>query len=257
MSPMRVEIDSRHGGRWVSLVGPDGKEWLWRRPGTARDDVAPGDPFVDAGGLEECYPTIGGVPDHGEVWSRAWQEDGHTMRVTGPGFELRRDVTVETGRLTAAYRLQGDPGHRFIWAAHALLELSDRARVELPEGIPMIVDLPDRSESCGWPYLGDIDVSRFGPDDGSVMGVRIPDVTTTEVVDGGSRLTMTLDVQDQPFGLMLWRNLGGWPDSGPYRSTGVEPMIGHRATLANAGPGQAGVVPDSGEVTWTLRMSAT
>jgi hypothetical protein len=254
---MRVEVDPVHGGRWVSLVGADGKEWLWRSHIPGRESVQQGDAFVDAGGLEECYPTIGGVPDHGDVWSQPWAEDDGGLRVVGSSYDLRREITVSGDELTARYRLLAPAGERFIWAAHALLDLSTNAFLRLPTGHPMTVDLPDDSVLGEWPSLDNTDLSRFGPDDGSVMGIRLPGLTSAEVVDGHSRLTMTLEVDDQPCGFMIWRNLGGWPDADPYRSTGVEPMIGHRATLANAGPGQAGVVPSSGEVTWTLRMHAS
>src|SRR4051812_19226613 len=100
-------FDPAHGGRWTSLSAA-GREWLWHRPavnaagpasaparsasaavgpasapagpaptsasepGPARSSVRPGAAFVDAGGVEECIPTIRGVPDHGDAWSRPW-----------------------------------------------------------------------------------------------------------------------------------------------------------------------------------------
>src|SRR5581483_10582739 len=54
-APYRTDLE--HGGRWTSLrLG--GREWLWQRADPARAGVAPGDAFVDAGGLEECVPTV-------------------------------------------------------------------------------------------------------------------------------------------------------------------------------------------------------
>ncbi|GAA3216490.1 hypothetical protein ACFO1B_15320 [Dactylosporangium siamense] len=258
MSGTHVEVDAVHGGRWTSLRGSDGKQWLWRRDAPGRDTVGPGDPFVDVGGIEECYPTISGTPDHGHVWSRPWLPDGDALRVRGDDFDLTRRIEVDGDEIVAGYRLLAPPGQRFIWAAHALLELSTAARVVLAPGTPMIVDLPDdTSVPTAWPALGDTDVSRFGPVDGTVMGVRLPGLTEAAVEDGDSRLTFTVEVEGQPTGFMLWRNLGGWPEPSPYRSTGVEPMIGQRATLANAGPDEAATVPPSGEVTWTLRIRTT
>jgi hypothetical protein len=254
---MRVAVDRVHGGRWISLIGPNGKEWLWRRSAPERDAVRPGGTFVDAGGLEECYPTIGGVPDHGEVWSRPWQADGEGLRVRGADFDLHRTISIDGDRLVSTYGLVAPAGRRFVWAAHALLDLSTAARVEVPAGQPMTVDLPDRSEAAAWPWFGGTDISALGPADGTVMGIRLPNLTTATVVDGENRLTFTLEVDGQPAGIMLWRNLGGWPESGPYRSTGVEPMIGHRANLANASSDEAGMVPPSGELTWRLRLRAT
>jgi hypothetical protein len=257
LSGLQVEIDPAHGGRWTSLVAANGREWLWRRDATERKTVRPGDPFVDAGGIEECYPTIGGEPDHGHVWSRPWLRDGDGLRVRGDDFEFSRSIRIDRNELTARYRLVAPTGQRFIWAAHAMLDLSTTARVELPPGRAMSVDLPDRSETAHWPRFGDVDLSVFGPSNGTVMGIRIPDLSEATVIDRDDRLAFRLEVDRQPTGIMLWRNLGGWPETAPYRSTGIEPMIGHRATLANAGPGQSGVVPASGEVCWALTIRVT
>ncbi|MCQ8193297.1 hypothetical protein [Streptomyces rugosispiralis] len=54
---LEIVTDPAHGGRWTSLRA-DGHEWLWRRPAPERERVSPGDAFVDAGGLEECVPTV-------------------------------------------------------------------------------------------------------------------------------------------------------------------------------------------------------
>jgi hypothetical protein len=85
-----VAVDSVHGGRWTSLRAA-GREWLWHRPDPARAGVRPGDPFVDAGGVEECIPTVRGRPDHGDVWSRPWTATG----VEGDGFRTYRSIGVE------------------------------------------------------------------------------------------------------------------------------------------------------------------
>ena len=52
------------------------------------------------------------------------------------------------------------------------------------------------------------------------------------------------------------RNLGGFPAADPYRSTGVEPMLGRVFDLAEAGPGDAAEVPASGAVRWRLTVTA-
>jgi hypothetical protein len=54
--------------------------------------------------------------------------------------------------------------------------------------------------------------------------------------------------------LMIWRNLGGWPADRPYRSIGVEPMLGYSPTLALAQDGDAAVVPSTGTVEWSLTI---
>lgn len=235
-----VTTDPAHGGRWTSLRAA-GREWLWHRPAAARDHVRPGDPFVDAGGLEECVPTVRGVPDHGQAWSRPWSPTGvdcgefSLFRAFGPDGEV-------------SYRLEAEPGYRFLWAAHALLDLSAAAVLEAPAGIETRVDggAVDR-----WPTP----LARLGPDNGTAVGAILVDCPTVTVADG-ERLTLKLEAPGQPVSVGLWRNLSGWPDGDPYRSIGVEPMLGRVWDLGLAAEGDAAVVPSSGICEWRLRVSA-
>ncbi|GAA1393396.1 hypothetical protein [Catellatospora coxensis] len=264
---LRAELDPAHGGRWTSLSGGD-REWLWHRPGTERDTVSPGDAFVDAGGLEECLPTVRGLPDHGDVWSHPWQRNPDGATITRPEFTLTRSVSEHSGAVVADYTLAADPGYRFVWAAHALLDLSPAARLDAPAGTttrlyPEAAPLPaepwpvDRPWLDGpWPSPAGLRLDRLGPDDGTALGAILTGCPTVHVHDGADRLTLHLDCDGQPRSTALWRNLRGWPQPGPYRSIGVEPMLGAVFDLAEAGPGDAAVVPASGQVTWRLTITA-
>ncbi len=116
-----------HGGRWTSLRA-GGREWLWQRDEPRRAQVVPGDAFADAGGLEECVPTVRGTPDHGDAWSRAWTVAGLGCVVRCPQFELARSIDVRAGAVVAEYRLAAEPGFRFVWAG-ARAARTERARV--------------------------------------------------------------------------------------------------------------------------------
>ncbi|MGH3435092.1 MAG: hypothetical protein ACRDRN_01345 [Sciscionella sp.] len=93
------------------------REWLWRREEPRRDAVRPGDAFVDAGGIEECLPTVRGEPDHGDAWSRRWRRpmvidgtDRLTFRVyVRPGFPASMALWRNLGGFpeAAAYRSIG------------------------------------------------------------------------------------------------------------------------------------------------------
>jgi hypothetical protein len=247
---VRYEVDAVHGGRWPALYGRNGRQWLWRSKVIGRDEVRPGDAFVDAGGLEECLPTITGVPDHGDVWSRPWMPDGDGLAVDYDGGHLHRTVSVGVDGIHSQYRLDAPVGHRFIWAAHTLIDVAPGARILIPEGRPTRVDDTD----CSWPWHGDTDLSLLGPDDGTAHMIIIPSLPELTVVDGDDRLTFRLTTAGQPFGMAIWRNLGGWPDTGTYRSVGIEPMLGHSASLALAGAGEAAEVPPAGHVEWSLTI---
>ncbi|WP_204008063.1 hypothetical protein [Virgisporangium aurantiacum] len=253
---LRAVLDPAHGGRWTSLAG-GGREWLWHRAGTRRRGAVPGDDFVDAGGLEECLPTVRGRPDHGDVWARPWQPAGDTQTVATPEFTLTRRLRERVGELLVDYVLDADPGYRFVWAAHALLDLSPAARLDAPAGTATRV-FPESGPwlEGPWPAPAGLTLDRLGPDDGTAVGAILTDCPTVRVVDGPDRLTLHLDCAGQPRSTALWRNLRGWPQPGPYRSIGVEPMLGAVFDLATAGPGDAATVPAAGRVTWRLTIAA-
>jgi hypothetical protein len=239
-----VTVDRNLGGRWTSLRAA-GREWLWHRAAPARADVRPGDPFVDAGGPEECLPTVRGVPDHGDVWSRPWSATGV---VACAGCRLRRTFDHDGDALLVDYRLDADPGWSFVWAAHALLDVSPAAVLEAPAGTETRID---GGEVAAWPTP----LARLGPDDGTATGAILVDCPQVTVADG-QRLTFRLDAPGQPVSTALWRNLNGWPPGRTYRSIGVEPMLGRVFDRAIAGPGDLAVVPASGVCEWRLRVSA-
>jgi hypothetical protein len=276
--PALVSVDLDHGGRWTSLrMG--GREWLWSRDEPQRAHVAPGDPFADAGGIEECVPTVRGRPDHGDAWSRAWRDVGDgAAEVRCDDFTLRRVIIVDGSQVSAQYRLSAHPGYRFVWAAHALLDVSAAAALHI-QGTPAVRLYPEAAvfadrpwppgapfRTVRWPGTGGLRLDRLGPDDGTAVGAIVQGCTEVTVCDSGPALRMRLNAGgglptsvdqtsvDQT-SVALWRNLGGFPDSRPYRSIGVEPMLGSVFDLAEARePGDAVTVPRAGYVEWELEI---
>ncbi|RAG87232.1 hypothetical protein DN069_02450 [Streptacidiphilus pinicola] len=273
---MSVRVDATHGGRWTQLSGA-GREWLWQRDEPLRAQVVPGDRFVDAGGLEECIPTVRGTPDHGDAWSRAWtagDPEGSEHVVRCRDFELRRRIDAGGGVVVADYALVARPGYRFIWAGHALLDLSGDAVLEI-DGSPRARLFPEAAPYLGrpwpegaawveeqWPEPAGIPLHILGPGDGSATGAvmyqrgETSSTATARVRDGADSLSLRVQCDGQPTGIALWRNLGGFPPEGPYRSIGVEPMLGRVFDLADAAEGDCAVTPASGVVNWRLTIAA-
>jgi len=268
--PLTVATDPARGGRWTSLKA-GGREWLWHRDEPRRERALPGDAFADAGGLEECVPTVRGRPDHGDAWTRAWTpaspggRAGDGARRTGdgthtvecPDFRLTRTLRTTGHRVVADYRLAAAPGYRFVWAAHALLDVSPRGRIALPEGASgrLYTDGGAHWSPFAWPQAGDTALDLLGPDDGSALGAVV-DSARAAVRDGSGTLEFALEADGQPVSVAVWRNLRGFPEHAPYRSVGVEPMLGRVFDLAAAGKADAARVPDSSEVAWRLTVTA-
>lgn len=254
---VRAVTDPAHGGRWTSLRA-GAREWLWHRDEPRRADVRPGDAFADAGGLEECLPTVRGVPDHGDVWARPWSRDGGTESVATPDFRLTRRIRDRPDGLAADYRLTAAPGYRFLWAAHALLDVSPSARLGIADGAPARL-YPDGGADWTpftWPHAGGVRYDRLGPDDGTALGAVVG-AARVSVHDGADTLRLAVEAEGQPVSVALWRNLRGFPEHAPYRSIGVEPMLGRVFDLGAAEEGDAAEVPASGEVRWRLTVGAT
>jgi hypothetical protein len=147
--PLTVRTDRAHGGRWTSLTTPE-REWLWRNPrvtDAARAAVAPGSPFADAGGVEECFPTINGPSDHGQVWSQAWAVSAGADRVArGRAGELglHRRLGAHDGVVRAGYTIDGRPGAGPLYAVHILFDVGHSARLEVPGQLDtLVVEWPE------------------------------------------------------------------------------------------------------------------
>lgn len=253
----QVEVEPHLGGRWTLLIDPRGRQWLWSRPDPARSSVRDGQPFVDVGGIEECFPTINGKPDHGAVWTQRWVPDGEGLVVTGEDFALHRRITVGT-EVVASYELVAAPGLRFIWAMHALLQPDVGTEVLAPNGHPTSCWAGAREPVEGrWPQPLGVPWSALHDDDGSAAFVVLPglDQVSVKAPDGGA-LRFRLTAPGQPGAIGVWRNLGGFPvdPHSPYRSLGVEPMIGLVPDLALADEHQAGLVPEHGRVRWSVTI---
>lgn len=257
----RVQVDLEHGGRWTALTDPHGRQWLWSRPDPARFTVRPGDPFVDVGGLEECFPTIGSNPDHGELWTRPWRSEEHRRfssraSIAAGGATLSRTIRCSPESVEADYCLAAPPGTKFIWAAHTLLELAVGASIHAAPGGARAWPGHTTPVETVWPRPLGIPYDQLGPNNGSAMFCLLLDQSTVSVQDRGHTLRFHLICADQPVSIGLWRNLGGYPWDGTptYRNVGIEPMLGRVFDLTAAKAGDAARVPDSGEVEWCLTI---
>ncbi|MFC8799709.1 hypothetical protein ACFT1B_33655 [Streptomyces griseoincarnatus] len=264
--PLTVRTDLTLGGRWTSLATPE-REWLWRNPRVAdaeRAAVAPGDPFVDAGGGEECFPTLNGPSDHGEVWSQPWaaDDDDGAAQVKTRDLSLRRRLSADDGVVRATYAIDGPPGAPVLHAVHLLLDVGPGARLEVP-GRPdvLVVEWPERGGTVPstWPDGDGVPLDILGPDDGTARCAVVA-TDRVDIVDGADRLSLSWGVEPgyaAPVSFVVWRNLVGWPKGAPYRSIGVEPLLGAESNLDRAGRDRLAHLDESGRQAWWLEARAS
>lgn len=261
--PLVAETDLTLGGRWVSLRSqPEGsraREWLWSNHAelAARAVVNGQTPFVDAGGGEECFPSLRTPYDHGLVWNRSWHRLGDDDAVEAEGFSLSRTLTQTDGMVRSRYRLTSRKQAETVHAVHFLLDLSPAAELHPgPHGRPVFFN-PEPVDEVS--RLGGIDalIRSLGSGDRGANCYLLPGCRTVRVVDGPDVLEFTLDgPADLPLGLVVWRNLEGWPEDGPYRSIGIEPAVGGAADLPSAFEGGSVHLRPEAAVEWALTLSA-
>jgi galactose mutarotase-like enzyme len=284
----RAVIIPALGGKIAELWFGD-RQWLWHNAQlpmrTPRKGAAYG-LTADSGGLDECFPTVapctlpslvrgaGGreLPDHGELWSQvpavqlSTDDDGHRAVLTWQGeylpyrFERTLLVTPQ-GEVHCEYAAAnlGDQRIPFLWAAHALLPLSQATRVQLPDGARTRVsaehgiDLGGPGAEHRWPRLrSGGQLLDFGAPAlawkkpfACKLHVELPpDVLVLQVREGDEVLTASFDGAEVPH-VGLWVNHGGWNPlprtswlpwrrPAPYFNLGFEPGIGAPDALADA-----------------------
>lgn len=255
----RIDIHPGLGARWSSLRDEAGREWLWRRDEAGdRGAARPGGPFIDVGGAEECFPTIDGRWDHGDAWSRPWRRDGEWLTVETDEATLSRRIGSDGAAVVLDYRVEGNPGYGFIWAFHALLDPAPGTRVVAPHGHRAVAWPGDEYPvETSWPApLGIEDYAHLGRDDGTALFVVLPELDELAVEQAGRRLRFRLEVEDQPHGFAVWRNLGGYPWSGGdrFRNFGIEPMLGAGLDRDRAPDRDLARLGPSGALAWRLRL---
>jgi hypothetical protein len=276
------------GGKIAELWFGD-RQWLWHNAQVPFRAPVAGASYVltaDSGGFDECFPTVGPctlpslvrgaggreLPDHGELWSQqpalqlTTESDGHRAHLTWQGERLpyrfeRTLIVTPQGEVVCVYAATnlGEQKLPFIWAAHPLLPLGRRTRVELPEASRVRVwtqhgvELGGTAAEHRWPRLRSggqlLDLSMPGQAWKKPFACMLyvdlpPGNQELRVVEDGDELVARFDSAEvQQLG--LWVNAGGWNPlprtswlpwrkPAPYFNLGFQPAIGAPATLSEA-----------------------
>jgi hypothetical protein len=190
------------GGK-VRDMNLGGRQWLWHNPDVPFALPREGATYAEleeAGGFDECFPTVGPcrlprwvkgarwrkLPDHGELWAQppefaiVTDQEGHSAtcswRRPPLPYRFTRRITVRPeGWVAFAYSATNTGAHRipFLWSSHPIFPLTRKTRLILPDGArtrllsQQGVDFGKPGSEHQWPRLRTegktIDLSRpFG-----------------------------------------------------------------------------------------------
>ncbi len=141
-----------------------GRQWLWHNPDVPFALRRAGARYAEtdeAGGFDECFPTVGScrlpswvegggrakLPDRGELWAQPPEvaimtdHEGHSATCTWSGtalpYRFTRRITVHPeGWVAFAYSATNMGEYRipFLWSSHPIFPLTPKTRLFLPEG---------------------------------------------------------------------------------------------------------------------------
>lgn len=277
---LSLHVDGMRGGKITSLKDRrTGREWLLPPAEPSGRPAGYGTVFVDVelSGWDEMVPTIDAcrldalsgevsLPDHGEVWSVAWDtvvaDDRRiTMRVDGRAlpYSFERTIAiVDRDRVRFSYRLRnlGDRAFPVLWAAHPQFVWAPGGRLELPSQVEQVLDLTGGPEAVVVPWDETLAtrLDHLGDGEGHKVWTlpgQGPAWSRLRDPDGGA-LTFHVDPAVVPY-------LGIWWDSGmyaPVRVVALEPSTGHYDDLAFAAA--ADRVPwasPGSELRWDLEIA--
>ncbi|MDI1335119.1 MAG: hypothetical protein PSU94_02955 [Lacunisphaera sp.] len=276
------------GGRVISLRNTrTGREWCWHQP---RPDWlwrnGPADDFGRSpqAGMDECVPTVAActwrgraIPDHGEVWNRAWTLDAAELAAG------RLSATVPLGVSPLVFERSigaGGPGafifnytlrntgpvpEEYLWCAHPLLAIAAGDRLVLPPEVATlrldggVGDRPiQRGDTWAYPEpFPGCRLDRFetpGMPRGCVKGFAgplCPGLAVAAIANEatGDRLEVRWDTQVNRY-LGLWLNRGHVR----FHHVALEPTNGAPDSLAEAVGSwkQFSLIPAGGTVRWSV-----
>lgn len=261
---LEVAVIPELGSRIVSLKNlRSGREWMWHpEDGLKLFRNRPGDDFSRStlAGADECLPTIAPcsvrgrqLPDHGEVWSAAWQVDDRAwhagllrtrISLAVLPFEFERTIEVRANEVRLSYMLKNRSpiAESFLWALHPLLRVHAGDRLRLPSST--------RSLLNGESWLEAVD---SGMPNGACAKLFAAPVKEglAEVWNGltGDCLLLEWNPQENDT-LGLWLTRGGWHG---HHHLAVEPTNGAPDPLASAvDQNRCGTVAGHGSKAWSL-----
>jgi hypothetical protein len=259
----------RRGGKIVSLCDTGGREWLVRPPRSPPPPARPGAAFVEAEmcGWDECVPTINAcrvnrtiLPDHGEAWTCAWDDQGGAwwgFEGTALGYRFARAIHPTPSGLRLSYRLEAT-GARPVpafWAAHPQFAAPPGTRVVLPAHVERVIAVYGARGEMKWnPEVARVDT--LAPGGARKMWLDRGDRADWAALQtpNGARLRLSWDAALVPY-LGLWFDREAFA---PEPVVALEPATGWYDALDYALANRAVVhVSEGAPLRWWVDVVAT
>ncbi len=282
---LMVAILPEIGGRVTRLVDQrTGRDWMAQGGDRvdAREDAA----FLaeQAGGWDECFPTVSPwdasdtvwgrqLRDHGDIWGRPMTvtdagPDWMTVKRETSEYSFARTLRLDAASLVADYAVENLTGQPmpYLWAMHMLLATGPGDRICLAgidrlaatyvslEGsvLPITaVDWPAGDGRIGFP----LDHVQAAMGFAGKFYAPVPKVAIARVMGATGGLQFGWD-GDQVGHLGLWLGCGGWPTVGQVHQIAIEPTTASADHLGQAmEAGQAVVLHPGQIVRWSVRLT--
>jgi hypothetical protein len=247
----------------------------------------------DVSGFDECFPTVSACekslknnkkicfPDHGELWSRAWEftqvSDFITLSIEGmkSKYLFKKKIGLREDTIEINYTVKNLSPHTFpyLWSAHPLLKISADDKLLLPPysnaaslywaSKPTIGIHTDPLNLCSLMIdQNDFDLSVV-PDKSVNFAVKCFTGKLTKGYAGlykklkDETILFTFDTDEIPY-LGIWLCYGGWPadSQNKHYTIGLEPTNGNSDSLAEAvQKNNFSELAPFGERGWTLKIT--
>jgi galactose mutarotase-like enzyme len=283
------------GAKMTSLKSVStGREFLLQPPDRPYRPATYGARFADfdTSGFDECCPTVSEcqypngefahaiLPDHGDLWSTAWQCDisdselSFEARGKSLPYMLRKYVSLESNIIVLRYEVvsTGTQEFAFLWSAHPLLAAEPGCRIILPTDVSDLFVNWSREErlgkygdSCGWPVARTQEGREVNLAELTTVNAHTADKLFTSRLSNGEctiryprtneALVFQFDPALVPY-LGIWICQGGWPsmDHGHF-TIALEPCTGRPDSLwESIKMGECDVLQPGQTKTWELRL---
>ena len=261
-----VAVVPELGARVISLKNRrTGREWMWHPAGGLNlFQNRPGDDFSNGplAGMDECLPTIEHcvwrgrrLPDHGEVWTAAWDVDGEAWKsgliktsvsLNISPLDFDRTIELDENEIRLAYRLvnRSSAPEYFIWAMHPLLRLQPDDRLELPPSTRALMN------GKGW--IDALDSAIPMGDSSKVLAGPLKEgFAAIHSGRTGDRVEFEW-IPDENNGLGLWLTRGGWHG---HHHFAIEPTNSGVDALTTAVARQwCGMLHGAASIMWQVRI---